>query len=61
MKLILTAFASIFLLGAISKNEIKSKPVITQNIEEDFHEDFDSTYYFYGCQYNTFKLNHKCK
>ncbi len=29
-------------------------------LSEDFHEDFDSTYYYYGCQYNTFKINHKC-
>lgn len=27
----------------------------------DFHEDFDSTYYWNGCMTKTFKLKHKCK
>lgn len=28
---------------------------------DDFHEDFDSTYYYNGCRTDTFKLKHKCK
>ncbi len=31
------------------------------DFQEDFHDDFDSTYYVYGNRTDTFKLNHKCK
>lgn len=37
------------------------KPFIMVVDEQDFHEDFDSTYYWNGCRTDTFKLNHKCK
>jgi hypothetical protein len=36
------------------------KPVYLKLVEQDFHDDFDSTYYHYGCKTDTFKLNHKC-
>jgi hypothetical protein len=37
-----------------------NKAIILNHDEMDFHDDFDSSYYVYGCQYNTFTLNHKC-
>jgi hypothetical protein len=56
------------LLTTISSWSSKSQMMNTQilleskanNIVENFHEDFDSTYYYHGCQAFTFKLNHKC-
>ncbi len=42
------------------RNDIVKVNNIKPEFNEDFHEDFDSTYYYYGCKYNTFKLNHKC-
>ena len=41
-----------------------TQPLLEYNTLEagdDFHEDFDSTYYWNGCRIDTFKLNHKCK
>lgn len=37
-----------------------NKAIILNPDEMTFHDDFDSTYYVYGCKYNSFKLNHKC-
>ena len=47
----------------INKKEIENphKPVYLKVIEQDFHDDFDSTYYYNGCRTDTFKLKHKCK
>lgn len=30
------------------------------DFQETFHDDFDSSYVFYGCKYFTFKIKHKC-
>jgi len=60
MKSLFIFVASILLVGATFKEQKKVQHVSTIEVEQDFHEDFDSTYYYYGCQYNTFKLNHKC-
>lgn len=62
MKKLFIFVASILLVGATFKERPKVQQTKTiEVIEQDFHDDFDSTYYYYGCQYNTFKLNHKCK
>lgn len=62
MKKLLLFVASIILVGATFKERPEAQQTQTiEVVEHDFHEDFDSTYYYYGCQYNTFKLNHKCK
>jgi hypothetical protein len=47
----------------IQKKDIEhpNKPVYLQSVEQNFHDDFDSTYYYYGCKADTFKTNHKCK
>jgi hypothetical protein len=37
-----------------------NKAIILNPDEMTFHDDFDSTYYVYGCKYNSFKSNHKC-
>lgn len=37
--------------------QIQSKPV---DKSDDFHDDFDSTYFYYGCKAFTFKSNHLC-
>lgn len=60
MKKLLLFVASILLVGATFKEQKKVQHVSTNKVEQDFHEDFDSTYYVYGCKYNTFKVNHKC-
>ena len=46
----------------IQKKDIENphKPVYIKLVQEDFHDDFDSTYYYYGCKADTFKANHKC-
>lgn len=57
--LILILIASYFHTQETSKDEVKLTDRKTE-FNEDFHEDFDSTYFWNGCKTNTFKLNHKC-
>jgi hypothetical protein len=47
----------------IIKKELEEphKPVYLKLVEQDFHEDFDSTYVIDGIRTDTFKLKHKCK
>lgn len=69
LKRFLIAIQLVLLLTLILSWSSKSQTMNTQTIleyenndfQEDFHDDFDSTYVLYGCKYNTFKLNHKCK
>ena len=57
-------FAFIGITSAIfMPNEVKnpvqnqSKPVVKS---DNFHNDFDSSYFYNGCKAFTFKSNHKC-
>jgi hypothetical protein len=61
-KLILIVIGILALLSlyTIEKSNVPKKRVYLKLVEEDFHEDFDSTYYVYGNRTDTFKLNHKC-
>ena len=60
--IILTIIGALSLLSlyTIEKTNKPRKRVYLKLVEEDFHEDFDSTYYVNGCRTDTFKLNHKC-
>ena len=68
LKASLIAILLVLLLTTILSWSSKSQMMNTQthleykpnDFEETFHDDFDSSYVFYGCKYNTFKLNHKC-
>jgi hypothetical protein len=65
----LIAIPLVLLLTIILSWSSKSQKMNTQTplvyeqdeFQETFHDDFDSSYVFYGCKYNTFKINHKCK
>lgn len=69
LKRFLIAIQLVLLLTLILSWSSKSQTMNTQtileyekdDIQEDFHDDFDSTYFVYGCEYHTFTLNHKCK
>lgn len=69
LKRLLIAIQLVLLLTLILSWSSKSQTMNTQTIleyenndfQEDFHDDFDSTYYVYGNRTDTFKLNHKCK
>jgi len=62
LTILLMATIAGYYFWTINKKEIEHphKPVYLKAVEQDFHEDFDSTYYYYGCKTDTFKLNHKC-
>lgn len=62
LTILLMACIAGYYFWTINKKEIEHphKPVYLQVVEQDFHDDFDSTYYYYGCKTDTFKLNHKC-
>ena len=62
-KLILIVIGILALLSlyTIEKSNVPKKRVYLKLVEEDFHDDFDSTYFVYGCEYHTFTLNHKCR
>lgn len=61
--ILLTIIAGLAILTiyTIEKTNKPRKHIYLKLVEEDFHEDFDSTYYYNGCKTDTFKLNHKCK
>ena len=59
--LIVIGILAILCLYTIEKSNKPKKRVYLKMVEEDFHEDFDSTYYWNSCMTKTFKLNHKCK
>lgn len=59
--LIIIGALALLTLYTIEKTNKPRKRVYLKLVEEDFHEDFDSTYYWNGCRIDTFKLNHKCK
>lgn len=61
LMLIVIGILAILCLYTIEKTNKPKKRVYLKMVEEDFHEDFDSTYYWNGCRIDTFKLNHKCK
>lgn len=63
LTILLMATIAGYYFWTINKKEIEHphKPVYLQVVEQDFHDDFDSTYYWNGCRTDTFKLNHKCK
>ena len=58
---IIGLFGIYFWTIIIKEIEEPHKPVYLKVVEQDFHDDFDSTYYYNGCRTDTFKLNHKCK
>ncbi len=58
--LIVIGILAMLSLYTIEKSNVPKKRVYLKLVEEDFHEDFDSTYYVYGNRTDTFKLNHKC-
>lgn len=62
LTILLMATIAGYYFWTINKKEIEHphKPVYLKVVEQDFHEDFDSTYYYYGCKADTFKSNHKC-
>jgi hypothetical protein len=62
LTILLIACIAGYYFWTINKKELEHphKPVYLQVVEQDFHDDFDSTYYYYGCKTDTFKLNHKC-
>jgi len=61
---ILLVLSLITILSWSSKSQMMNTQIPLEykfgEFDDSFHEDFDSTYYYYGCQYNTFKLKHKC-
>jgi len=62
-KLLLIIIGALFLVSlyTIEKSNVPKKRVYLKLVEvNDFHEDFDSSYYFNGNRTDTFKLNHKC-
>jgi hypothetical protein len=62
LTILLMAGIAGYYFWTIQKKDIENphKPVYIKIVEQDFHEDFDSTYYYYGCKADTFKANHKC-
>ena len=58
--LIAIGMLSILTLYTIEKTNKPKKRVYLKIVEEDFHEDFDSTYFYNGCRTDTFKIKHKC-
>jgi hypothetical protein len=62
LTILLMAGIAGYYFWTVQKKDIKNphKPVYIKIVEQDFHEDFDSTYYYYGCKADTFKANHKC-
>jgi len=62
LTILLMAGIAGYYFWTIQKKDIENphKPVYIKIVEQDFHEDFDSTYYYYGCKAYTFKANHKC-
>lgn len=63
LTIILIALISGYYFWTINKKEIEypHKPVYLKLVSEDFHDDFDSTYYWNDCRTDTFKTKHKCK
>ena len=59
--ILLIGALALLTLYTIEKTDKPRKRVYLKLVEEDFHEDFDSSYYYNGCRIDTFKLNHKCK
>lgn len=60
--IVIIGLAGIYFWTLIKKEiEEPHKPVYLKIVEQDFHEDFDSTYYYNGCKTDTFKMKHKCK
>jgi len=59
--LIVIGILAILSLYTIEKSNVPKKRVYLKVVEESYHDDFDSTYYFNGCRTDTFKLNHKCE
>ena len=62
LTILLMACIGLYYFWTIQKKDIENphKPIYIKIVEQDFHEDFDSTYYYYGCKADTFKANHKC-
>jgi hypothetical protein len=58
--LIVIGILALLTLYTLEKSNVPKKIVYLKLVEEDFHDDFDSTYYVYGNRTDTFKLNHKC-
>lgn len=60
--IVIIGLAGIYFWTIIKKEiEEPHKPVYLKVVEQDFHDDFDSSYYYNGCKNDTFKLKHKCK
>jgi hypothetical protein len=68
LKALLIVTPLVLLLTTILSWSSKSQMMNTQthlvydpdDFQETFHDDFDSSYVFYGCKYFTFKIKHKC-
>lgn len=62
LTILLIAGIAGYYFWTIQKKDLEHphKPVYIRLVDENFHEDFDSSYVFYGCKTDTFKVNHKC-
>lgn len=59
--LLMAVIAGVY-FWTIQKKDIEHphKPIYIKIVQEDFHEDFDSSYVYNDCRTDTFKVKHKC-